>query len=276
MAPASPRSTSRLRLLLALLPLFTLTGCFDVLEELWLNPDGSARLVVDLGVPRSLSGLSQLAGGKDLLAQVREKQEATEAEVRQDPNVTELVSRTYEKDDQVHLVYEVSVKDATKLPDTYRKIFQKAAQREQATPVDWDFRLERDGGDYVFVRRFAPAGADAAKATDSDAEDPAQKAAREVAKGLAKAMFVNTHFTVIVHGPGILETNGTVNEKKDTVQWKVPFSELMDPPAAGRELRAVVSGGEPLWLWPVVLGVPLAVLGLAIAAARRKRAAYAG
>jgi hypothetical protein len=37
----------------------------------------------------------------------------------------------------------------------------------------------------------------------------------------------------------------------------------------------VVHGGEPLWLWPVVIGIPLAVLGLASSAARKRRA-FAG
>ncbi|HZI14343.1 MAG TPA: hypothetical protein VE153_28515 [Myxococcus sp.] len=264
---------SRLRLLLALVPLLTLTGCFDVLEELWLHPDGSAKLVVDLAVPKSLTGLAQLAGGKDLQAVVREQQASAEAEVRKDPNVTQLVLREEEKGDRVHFVYELSVKDATKLPQLYQRIFQHTSAGEGAPPGDWDFRLEREGGDYVFVRRLTPA---AAGTGDRDSGDGTERAAREIGKGLARALLGDNHFTVIVHGPAILESNGTVNEKKDTVQWKLSLAELMDVPAEGRELRAVVSGGEPLWLWAVVLGVPLAVLGLAISAARRKRAAHAG
>jgi hypothetical protein len=264
---------TRFRLLLALVPLLTLTGCFDVLEELWLHPDGSAKLVVDLAVPKSLTGLSQLAGGKDLHAHVREQQATAEAEVRKDPNVTELVLRDFEKDGQVHFVYELSVKDATKLPELYKRIFQQASSGEQASAGDWDFRLEREGGNYVYVRRFVPAGAGLG---NKDSKDPAEQVAREIGKGLARALLGDHHFTVIVHGPGIVESNGTVNEKKDTVQWKLSLAELMDSPAEGRELRAVVSAGEPLWLWAVVLGVPLAVLGLAISAARRKRAAHAG
>ncbi|MFP2932965.1 hypothetical protein ACLESO_49020 [Pyxidicoccus sp. 3LG] len=269
MAPDSPRAAPRQRWLLATLALLTLTGCFDVLQEVWLNPDGSARVVVDLAIPKSLGALAQATGGKDLMALVREQREEAAKKLGQDPNVTQVVQSDYEKDDQLHLVHDVTVKDATKLPELYRTVTEGTSREAQRGPGTWDLRIERSGGDYVFTQRFVPDQAAALPATD----DAAELAAREIAKGMAKALFVKNHLTVRVHGPGIGETNGTVNEQKDTVEWKLPMAELMDAPAEGRELRAVVRSGEPLWLWPVVLGVPLAVLGLAISAARRRRAA---
>jgi hypothetical protein len=268
----APRSTPRPPWLLATLALLTLTGCFDLVQEVWINPDGSARVVLDLAIPKGLMALGETRGGKSLLDQVREEQEAAREKVGKDPNVEKLEQRTYEEGDKVHLVHDLTVRDATKLPELYRQLADDAARERKGSPGHWDFRIERDGGDYVFTQRFAP---DKAAAPVKDREDPAELAAKEIAKGMAKALFANNHVTVRVHGPGIGETNGTMNEKKDTVEWKVPLAELVDAPAEGREFRAVVHGGEPLWLWPVVIGVPLAVLGLAISAARRKRAASA-
>ncbi|QSQ23096.1 hypothetical protein JY651_49795 [Pyxidicoccus parkwayensis] len=267
----SSRSTPRPPWLLATLALVTLTGCFDLVQEVWINPDGSARVVLDVGIPKSLVALGGKHGGQDLMEQVRQEQEAAKETLSKDPNVEKLEQRTYEEGDRVHVVHDLTVRDATKLPELYRKLADDASRERQRGAGNWDFRIERDGGDYVFTQRFVPDKA----VLPAEGGDPAEQAAKELAKGMAKALLVNNNVTLRVHGPSIGETNGTVNEKKDTVEWKMPLSELVDAPAGGREFRAVVHGGEPLWLWPIVIGVPLAVLGLAIAAARRKRRAAA-
>lgn len=263
----------RLGWMLAALSLLALTGCFNVEQDLWINPDGSARVVVDLGIPKSLGAMAEASGGQRLVDQLHAQRKAAQESVAKDPNVTELVLKQYDEGDQLHLVHELTVKDATKLPELFRQVTQDAAPKEQPGLGAWDFRIERSGGDYIVTQRFAPVPLDAGALKGTG--DPAELAALEFAKGMTRALLVNNRFTLRVHGPGIGETNGTVNEKKDTVEWKLAMSELVDLPAEGRELRAVVHGGEPLWLWPVVIGIPLAVLGLAISAARRRRA-FAG
>lgn len=273
MSPGSPSTLLRPALLLAALSLF-LTGCFNVEQDLWIEPGGSARLVVDMGMPKSVTALARLSGTADareaLLAQAREAEKA----LRQDPEVSQVMLRDYEKDGQVHLVYDVTVKDVTRLPDLYRRAAEQHAQGQPASPKDaWDFRIERQGGNYVYTQRFNPEKAFATPAGIGD--DAAEQAAQELAKGMVKAMLVNNRLTLRIHGPGIGETNGTVNEQKDTVEWKLNLAELMDAPAEGREFRAVIHNGEPLWLWPLVLGVPLAVLLLTVAAARKRRGAAA-
>lgn len=261
------RPTPRLPWPLATLALLTLTGCFDLVQEVWLNPDGSAKVVADVAIPKSLGTLAKVAGGKDLVDQLHEQRKQAQEAVAKDPNVTELVLRQYEEGEQLHLVQELTVKDATKLPELFRKVVHDAASGQQENPGAWDFNLEREGGDYVFTQRFIPDRAPAS----ANSDDPAERAGQAIAKEMAKALFAKNFVTLRVHGPGIGETNGTVNAEKTTVEWKVSIAELMDAPPEGREFRAVVHAGEPLWLWPVVIGVPLAVLGLAISAARKRR-----
>ncbi len=158
-------------------------------------------------------------------------------------------------------------------PELYRKVMEDTTRERKEAPGNWDFRIERDGGDYIVSQRFVPMLPGSGDTAERN--DVAEQLAKDLAKGVTKALFANNHVILRVHGPGIGETNGTVNEKKDTVEWKLALAELLDVPKEGREFRAVVHGGEPLWLWPVVIGVPLAVLGLAISAARKRRA-FAG
>ncbi|WP_238540022.1 hypothetical protein [Corallococcus macrosporus] len=270
----SPGPLLRPALLLAALPLLLTTGCFNVQQDLWIEPGGSARLVVDMGLPRSVTALARLGGAADARAQLLATAREAEKALREDPEVTQVMLRDYEQEGQVHLVYDVTVKDVTRLPDLYRRAAEKHAQGQQAPQEAWDFRIERQGGDYVYTQRFHPEKAFAVPPVGTG-DEATDQAARELAKGMAKAMLVNNRLTLRIHGPGIGETNGTVNEQKDTVEWKLNLAELMDAPAEGRELRAVIHGGEPLWLWPVVLGVPVAVLLLTVTAARKRRRAAA-
>ncbi|WP_426754830.1 hypothetical protein [Myxococcus sp. Y35] len=272
MPTGSPSTLPRPALLLAALSLLLTTGCFDVQQDLWIEPGGSARLVVDMGLPKSVTALARLGGATDAKAQLLASAREAEQALREDPEVTQVMLRDYEQEGQVHLVYDVTVKDVTRLPDLYRRAAEKHAAGQQAPKDAWDFRIERQGGNYVYTQRFHPEKALVTPPVGTG-DEATDQAARELAKGMAKAMLVNNRLTLRIHGPGIGETNGTVNEQKNTVEWKLNLAELMDAPAEGREFRAVVHDGEPLWLWPVVLGVPLAVLLLAVTAARKRRAA---
>lgn len=37
----------------------TLTGCFDLLQEIWIFPDGSGLVVFDVGLPKSFLDLAR-------------------------------------------------------------------------------------------------------------------------------------------------------------------------------------------------------------------------
>ncbi|QRN96377.1 hypothetical protein JRI60_46460 [Archangium violaceum] len=272
MASNSARSAPRLKWLLAPLVLLTLTGCFDLLQEIWILPDGSARAVFDVSLPKSLLDLAR-AKGTDPLEQLRAEVQATEAELKKDPDVTKFEFREYEQAGQQHFVYDLTVKDATRLGELQKRAMEHSASAKQGN-ANIAFRIERRGfGEYVFVQRL---GEDQGQSgTPDSARKPSRDPGEELGKSLAQALLGNHFLTVRVHGPLITETNGTLGEKKDTVEWKYALVDLADEQAKGTELRAVVQAGPPLWLWPVVLGVPLLVLGLAMmAAARRKRARH--
>ncbi|WNG43581.1 hypothetical protein F0U60_05275 [Archangium minus] len=269
MASNSARPLPRLRWLLAPLMLLTLTGCFDLLQEIWLLPDGSGRVVFDVGLPKSFLDLARTKG-MDPLQELRAAAKATEEDLKKDPDVTKFEFREYEQDGQQHLVYDLTVKDITRLGELQKRAMEHNASAKQGKK-ELAFHVERRGfGEYVFVQRFGepkdPSG------TTNGTKNPSEQAARDIGAQLARALLGNHFYIVRVHGQSITETNGTLNEKKDTVEWKYSLVDLADEAQTGTELRAVVQAGPPLWLWPVVLGVPLLVLALAVMAARRQRA----
>jgi hypothetical protein len=244
----------RLRWLLACFALLTLTGCFDLLQELWILPDGSGRVVFDVGLPKSFLDLARTRG-KDPLEELRVEARATEEDLKKDLDVTKFEFREYEQDGQQHLVYDLTVRDATRLGELQKRAMEHSASAKQGK-ANVGFSIEKRGGfgEYVFVQRLG---------------EP--KDAAGAATQMAKALLGNHYYTVRVHGQAIPETNGTLNDKKDTVEWKYNLVDLVDETQRGTEMRAVVQAAPPLWLWPVVIGIPLLVLLVAVMAARRQR-----
>jgi hypothetical protein len=273
MAPSSARRPlPRLRWLLASVVLLTLTGCFDLLQEVWLHPDGSGRVVFDVALPKSFLDLARVRG-KDPLEELRAEARATEADLKKDPDVTKFEFREYEQDGQQHLVYDLTVRDATRLGELQKRAMEHSAAAKQQGQAGPSFRIERRGfGEYVFVQRFGEPKEQ--PGTPGGAKNPAEQTARDFGTQMAKALLGNHFYVVRVHGQSIPETNGTLNEKKDTVEWKYNLVDLVSEAQQGKELHAVVQAGTPLWLWPVMLGVPLLMLALAVMAARRRRARH--
>ncbi|MFY0563470.1 hypothetical protein ACN28E_06455 [Archangium lansingense] len=268
MTSPTVRPPLSLRWLLAPLMLLTLTGCFDLLQEIWLLPDGSGRVVLDVGLPKSFLDLAR-SQGKDPLEQLRADARATEAELKKDPDVTKFELREYEENGQQHLVYDLTVKDATRLGELQKRAMEQSATAKQGK-ANVGFHIERKGfGEYVFVQSFGEPKNE--PGSSNGTKDPVGKAAQDFGMQMARALLGNHFYIVRVHGQSISETNGTLNEKKDTAEWKYNLVDLTDAASKGTELRAVVQAGPPLWLWPVVLGVPLLVLVFAVMAARRQR-----
>lgn len=264
---AHPAPLRRLRWLLACFALLSLTGCFDLLQELWILPDGSGRVVFDVGLPKSFLDLAR-ARGKDPLEEMRAEARATEEDLRKDPDVTKFEFREYEQDGQQHLVYDLTVKDATRLGELQKKAMEHSASAKQGN-ANVGFSIEKRGGfgEYVFTQRLGEPKGAAGSTTGKK-----NQAGQDFGTQMAKALLGNHYFTVRVHGQAIPESNGTLNDKKDTVEWKYSLVDLVDEAQRGTEMRAVVQAAPPLWLWAVVMGVPLLVLMMAVMAARRQRA----
>jgi hypothetical protein len=248
------------RLALASCALLASSGCAEVLHEYWFSADGSARVVVDVALPRAMVHLA----GRDVVLALREEAKQAEATLREDPAVTAVRFRDHVAGDLHHLAWELEVNDATRLPALFRAARARAsADRMKELPA-LDLAVDRTVlGDQVLVLRLMPG-----------ATLDAGRAARETwtpARKLADAMLGERHLTVRVHGPAIGETNGTVSEQRDQAEWRIPLGDLLTDEPPPLELRAVVKTGAPMWMWAVLLGLPALLLWAVIRATKRRR-----
>src|SRR5262249_2913591 len=147
------------------------------------------------------------ARGKDPLEELRAEARATEEDLKKDPDVTKFEFREYEQEGQQHLVYDLTVKDATRLGELQKRAMEHSSSVKQGN-ANVGFSIEKRGGfgEYVFVQRLGEP-----KDATGAAKDSTQRAAQDFGTQMAKALLGNHYYTVRVHGQAIPETNGTLN-----------------------------------------------------------------
>ncbi|MBX5484504.1 MAG: hypothetical protein IRZ16_22000 [Myxococcaceae bacterium] len=265
-------SSRRLRfvqLVGVVLAVTTLSGCFDLLEEIWIAPDGSARMTLDVALAMPLLRLA----GQDPFTKMQEDAKRTKAALEQDPAVKRFDFRTFEEGDVRHLVYELEVTDATKLAEIQHRVEADAADAARKAD-ELRFAFERvGGGRLVFTQQIGRGavtpGSDGGSTPSGGAGEG--DVADNLGRAMAQAMLAGHAMTVRLHAPRIGQTNGTLNEKQDTVEWRIPVADVMAGSAKVQELRAEIELGAPVWVWGLFIGVPALLLLLAVSAMKRRR-----
>jgi hypothetical protein len=272
---------ARVRLLLVVLVAAVLGGCVNVDLEFWVEPDGSGRSVTRLSPTASGGPLFQQFAGQEFARQMRESAARTEAKLKADPNVSRFAYREEaDAGTPTSYVYELEVKDITQLDETMARVRDEFsppdAQEPSMKEVLEDARapevVKLDNGNYRFSATLG--GAPAGGGGGGNPNDPFAQLGQALGRAVFQQVFQDAALTVRVHGAEVLSGNGQLSPDKRTVAWRVPLSELVTPGAAPRVLEAEVRGTSPLLVWAVLLGVPLAVLGLAILVARGRRKRY--
>jgi hypothetical protein len=200
------------------------SGCFDLVQEIWLEVGGGGRMRLEVVLPKTLLGLGRI-GGEDLLVSVREDAANAKAELAKDPDIRKFEYRTEEEAGSFKLIYEVESNDASKLQAAQARalsaLASKARRRGEVrsgeTPVA--FTVERKLG---LGLEFKGAMAAGSERQENDAGE-------EFGKAMAGAMLGGHTVTVRLHAPFILSTNGTLDATRSTVEWKVPLSALVEP-----------------------------------------------
>lgn len=247
-----------LRALALAVPLLALTGCFDFLEEIWINADGSGRVRIDVGITTALFALGGSRMKEELESEFKAEAERARQTAADDEDVKKITLETREEGGLLHVVYDIEVRDVTRLPEIQRKLLEssdrlRASQREAS--MNLDFRIEETDEGYRFVQAFGKG---------------AEGSAERLAEQMAAVMFADKGLTVRLHGPQFAAHNGKLSEDGKTVEWHLPFSKLL---ASGgsvpEELRAEVVTGKMMIFY--VAGAAVALLMVLGGVSMRRR-----
>ena len=252
-------------------------GCFEILEEVWINNDGSGRIKIDIGISEAMMSMGTSDSSANTFADLDKDFQKTKEEVEKNPKIKRVDFKQYSDGGMKHFAFDVEVRDLSALNDFQKIVYSsekkdtaKEASAEQGMPLEnSELTIEKQNGKIVFVRRIGqkPATEDTSTSAEGDS---AGKAFEDMGKAMAGAMFGNFSYTVRLHADNISSTNGKLDDQKKTVEWKIPLGELMT--GKHRELRAeIVPAGGNMVMWIVAALVILGVVVGVVTMMRRKK-----
>jgi hypothetical protein len=240
------------------------TGCFSMTQEIWIEPEGTARISVDVGFTEHVLSLAK-GSGEDPMVKLRADLEKTRADLAGDPGVSGVEVAERSEGGMRFLKMDVRVRTVAAL-NTVKGL----AGPHGDTARRSDVRVqELPSGNLLFAGRH-----EVPQNTELDEllrqqEDTGDAAVRAMMGGF----FAEKYFTVRLHAPRIVSANGVVDAERRTVEWKTPMIDVIAPGAVLPEMRAEIDPGRRRWLW-IAGGAAAGVLllgGIAAVVVRARR-----
>ncbi len=220
-----------LKILRSLIPLFcvlTLSGCLDVQQEVWINPDGSGKLRFDLGLSKEDTELGEgdLTSISDIAGSFRE----LGRQLNSDPRLSySPVMEEYSDDDFDRIAIEVVVRDWRDLPAINHLILEREPgiePFESSANQMLLFSLHEAEDGNIFFRQPSIG-------TFSESAEPAAAEGKETFLERSGRAFFGSILdeggvVVTLHSIMISRTNGTWQPDKSSVRWKYSIGDMVD------------------------------------------------
>lgn len=225
--------------LLLLIASLACSGCLELTQEVWVNGDGSGRMRLDIALPEGLMEMAAESDGLNPLTENLAEFERLKAHPEEIPHLRSLDHSEYVEGEFHHFVFELEVDDVTALPETMAEVQkrtsvgQEEGEQADALASQHEMKLERIGdGRMLFVQTLI----DEVQASSSDPEMEEMDAS---GKAFLASMFAGKHYTVRLHAPKLVSSNGAIDATARISEWKIPLTELMGREGP-QELRAEI------------------------------------
>ncbi len=200
-------------LMMAALIFISLAGCFDVKQEIWVDPDGSGRLRFTLRAPSPEGTRTDTTSVPVLEIHEMARRMRQDTRLRFSPRVEQFVI-----DDADHVALEIAVNDWHDLPAINRDIMEMGSAGERvrtALASLFDFTLEEDVEGYILYRQLA-------------SESTARRARDALTGRESRATGFPAEGTlqIILHSPTVSRTTGSWQLDKSGVKWSLDLDQL--------------------------------------------------
>lgn len=239
---------------LAILSLFivlTLSGCLEISQEIWHNPDGSGRVVIEMILSEEMLSFMDIGGGPEANREeiLRELDISPEEISADDPNVRSASVDSYYDPDQAkfHIVMDIELYDLVKgLPVD-----------EDTDMVGLEFQItDNNDGTYRFSQTAN---------MDSEMGDGELD---QASFAMIEAFMAGDMYTLKLHVEELIEAepNAVYDQKDKVLVWEIPMVDMMTG-SAPSEFWAVYRvdsssfmpsldmGGLPNWAPFVLVGL---------------------
>jgi hypothetical protein len=208
------------------------SGCFEFRQEFWINPDGSGRVLMDIGIQQI--GNPGAAGQKEGSSKFEKQMQEARERLSKDPNVKRVQMSQETREGMLHTIFDIEVNDLTKLADSMRQTALAAVPDNKVARTEESVAplIEKlPNGDYAF-RVNLDRGQKKPPASNPQTE--------RFAEQMVEKMFAGRFWMTVLHAPKVVETNGQLNATSNLIEWKIPLAQLASDKAPYKELTARV------------------------------------
>jgi hypothetical protein len=215
-----------------------LSGCINIQQEYWLNGDGSAKISMDVGMSDALLSMGGASGGSSQSSPFDDlKKEFSTSNT----HIKNVQVNEYKKDAMQHFAVTFEVAN-----------FEDFLKTQSAQNGEFDISLSHQTDGSIVFKQLTNLNKEG-QTTGLDAAS-------------VSSMFKDMYWTVIVHAPQVISTNGSKMDD-GTVQWKIPMADVFAGKAPS-QLTATYKttgggGGGSVWIWLIVGLVVVLLAGAA-------------
>ncbi len=253
----------RNRILLALLPicLIVFSGCFEFGEDIWINPDGTGRLRIDIALPEALLSMGKNSA-PDSSEDLGSKFRAAEKTFRANPQVTRVATRDTVIDEMHHFMIEVDAKSFADLPGVHKVFFSDSTLSSGSEGPGHPELAITSSNNLIHVAFTLP--------PDTTQHADSSGAADSMSAAITSAMFGDKGFVFRLHAQNISKSSGAIDTVAHTTEWKIPFTAMKK--AGGKTFSADIVVLQPITsvsVWGWVIAAALVLIGFVAFVLRR-------
>lgn len=220
-----------------------LAGCLDVHQEFWVYKDGSGRMKNELGLHDQLMRMRGDKTDESACDQFFEEKQQLE----QRDGVELVETSTYKEGGVFYCVMDIRVNDFTLLVDLQRESLKENAIEANKDDFQTEFTLKRmDNGNGFFRKHIRNRSADPGK-------HKLESHTEQLSNMLMGQLMTGRYWSVELHTPKILESNGKTSEDNKTVSWRVPLYDLLTDEQYAFDMQATFEVNVPwykkIWNW---------------------------
>ena len=211
----------------ALVTTLLLSGCYELTEELWINPDGSGRMKFTIGLAENLVAMMETGGKSADFCEnaIRDKNKLEKNDLISSVSISKNIEAGMS-----FCTLDIGVKDFRQF-----RVVRDTAIEGDYDKYEFPFMIEDLGEGRVRISQdFSSLGRDDPEQSDIE------KIGQQMAMAMMSPMLTGRYITVIVHAPKVESSNGDISTDGKTTIWKKPLIDLFRNPDQAHRFEMVL------------------------------------
>ena len=228
---------------IGLLLCLPLTGCLDVAQELWVYEDGRGRIKTEIGLHEQLMLIKGRQSDEQVCDDLFEEKQILEKR----EGVESVEYKSYKEAGVLFCAADISVSNFILLASLQDESLKEGKLGALKNAFQAEFSIEElDDGNWFFRQHIR----NQASAPD---KHKLESQAELLTGSIMGRLMTGRYWSMTLHAPTIVETNGELSDKNKTVSWRVPLYDLLIDEHYAFDMQAKFETNVPwykkFWNW---------------------------